>query len=132
MIVRNRKFDLFLSWCALVLYADVIFTLSSIERLPFPFELKYHSDYLVHAVEYAILGILIARTLRITWRFRSLEALVLVTVILGVLYGISDEWHQSFVPNRTASPYDVAADGVGTWIGALIWANSQNRSKRKA
>ena len=32
---------------------------------------------------------------------------------LGVLYGVSDEWHQSFVPGRTAEWGDVRANAIG-------------------
>jgi VanZ family protein len=32
-----------------------------------------------------------------------------------ILYGISDEYHQSFVPGRTASLVDLTIDGLGGW-----------------
>lgn len=38
-------------------------------------------------------------------------------ILLGLLYGVSDEWHQSFVPGRTPSAGDLAADGVGVLAG---------------
>ena len=42
-----------------------------------------------------------------------------LALILGVplLYGIVDEWHQSFVPGRDASLRDVVADAVGAAVG---------------
>jgi VanZ family protein len=40
-------------------------------------------------------------------------------VVLSTLYGVSDEWHQSFVPGRSPDVLDVAADAVGSTIGAL-------------
>lgn len=36
---------------------------------------------------------------------------------LAVLYGLSDEFHQSFVANRHASALDVAFDAFGAAIG---------------
>jgi VanZ family protein len=33
-----------------------------------------------------------------------------------ILYGISDEFHQSFVPNRTTSLFDLLLDGLGGWL----------------
>ncbi|HSH41142.1 MAG TPA: VanZ family protein, partial [Arenicellales bacterium] len=39
---------------------------------------------------------------------------------LAVLYGISDEWHQSFVPGREPDVLDVLADGVGAAVGILL------------
>lgn len=132
MILRNRKFDLFLAWCSLVLYADFIFVMSSMERMPFPLELKFHSDWLVHGVEYAVLGVLLARTLHLTWRFRFSDTLVLACAALGALYGLTDEWHQSFVPHRAGSLADVAADGIGAWAGSYLWVAWQKKPKKKA
>lgn len=48
------------------------------------------------------------------------------TVLVGViafatLYGLSDEWHQSFVPLRTACLADVAADTLGAALVSAIW-----------
>ncbi len=34
----------------------------------------------------------------------------------AVLYGISDEFHQSFVPGRGAGPVDVLIDASGAWL----------------
>src|SRR5690606_9601591 len=39
---------------------------------------------------------------------------------LAVLYGLSDEWHQSFVPGRTPDVLDVLTDGIGAAVGLLI------------
>ena len=42
--------------------------------------------------------------------------------LLAVLFGISDEFHQSFVPGRHASPVDVILyDNVGALLGILVW-----------
>jgi VanZ family protein len=40
-----------------------------------------------------------------------------ILVLVGVLYGVSDEWHQSFVPGRDPSFGDLAADTLGTLVG---------------
>lgn len=36
--------------------------------------------------------------------------------IVGVAYALSDEWHQSFVPGRTAKLTDVGIDTMGMGI----------------
>lgn len=33
---------------------------------------------------------------------------------LALLYGVSDEWHQHFVPGRHADPWDLVMDGIGS------------------
>ncbi len=45
-----------------------------------------------------------------------------LTAGLGVLYGVLDEYHQSFVPGRYASAMDVVVDSVGVTLGlAFAW-----------
>jgi VanZ family protein len=71
------------------------------------------SDKQGHSFGYAILGAVVLRALAggrmrgVTWRT------ALGTVLLATLYGVSDEIHQSFVPNRTPDVYDVLADATG-------------------
>jgi VanZ family protein len=38
--------------------------------------------------------------------------------VLTALYGLSDEWHQSFVPARYAEAGDVLADLLGGLLGS--------------
>ncbi len=45
----------------------------------------------------------------------------LAVVLVCLLYGISDEFHQSFVPNRDVSLGDLAADTVGGLLGVVLW-----------
>lgn len=75
-------------------------------------------DYIAHGVGYAGLGVLIMRALAggrlsaMSWR------LVLLATLLGGLYGVSDEFHQSFVPGRHPSVSDIVADTLGSLLGA--------------
>jgi VanZ family protein len=82
-----------------------------------------------HFTEYAILALLAARAfasshtaLRRSW---FLAALILVSV-----YALSDEYHQSFVPSRTASIYDSFIDMAGG-LAALVWWRMKRRQSRK-
>ncbi len=77
-----------------------------------------------HVIEYFMLGLLLFRAFRGgstgLWKWRwSLFALIGV-----VLWAMSDEWHQSFVPTRAASVVDVGIDTAGgilaQFIGALF------------
>ncbi|UTY25155.1 hypothetical protein E4N78_07050 [Treponema denticola] len=41
---------------------------------------------------------------------------VLLVICITVLYGLSDEIHQYFVPNRSSSVYDLLADALGAFL----------------
>ena len=72
---------------------------------------------LAHATEYAVLGALLVRA---TGRSGLAFA-------LGVLYAISDEWHQTFVAGRLGAPLDVAIDAVGVACGVFLWQTLRAR-----
>ena len=77
-----------------------------------------------HLVLYGVLAWLVRSTFG-TWKNTSARQLhwTLVCAALADLYGISDEYHQSFVPNRTASMYDVGLDSLGAAAASLgCWA----------
>jgi VanZ family protein len=44
-------------------------------------------------------------------------------LFLAILYALSDEWHQAFVPGRSASLFDSAVDAFGAAIGlaSVYW-----------
>ena len=48
---------------------------------------------------------------------------------LGVLYAVSDEAHQTFVPGRMGSPIDVAIDTLGIVAGVVLWERALARSR---
>ncbi|MGV8147186.1 MAG: VanZ family protein [Alkaliphilus sp.] len=44
-----------------------------------------------------------------------------LTLLVCVLYAISDETHQIFVPGRSAQVSDILIDSVGAAVGILIY-----------
>lgn len=75
-------------------------------------------DELAHATVYAVLGVTLA------WaRLRSHPTVGHLPFMgLGWLYGLSDEWHQSFVVGRDAAVGDWVSDVVGVAIGyGVFW-----------
>ena len=74
-----------------------------------------------HVCEYAILAALLWRGLRHgTRRERRMSILFVVIWFVCGLFAATDEFHQSFVPSRTASPTDVMIDALGALIGLTI------------
>ncbi len=77
-------------------------------------------DYLAHGVAYAVLGGLYVRALAGGQLATARWSLVWPAVVLAALYGLSDEFHQSFIPGRLASVSDLVADTVGALAGASL------------
>jgi VanZ family protein len=107
-------------WAPVLLYCGVIVYLSSLsypsQHLPsFLFGL---SDKLLHSLEYGILGILLYRAFHQTIRANRS---IILSIICVVAFGISDEMHQWFVPNRQADLWDLLADTVGATFFILTW-----------
>lgn len=105
---------------ALAGWAVVIFILSSIPNPPGAQGTEWRS-IAGHLVEYFVLAFLLCKVLE-AWR-PGLSAPVLVAAAwtLAVAYGISDEFHQSFVPRRDASIFDVMVDAIGALGGVSAW-----------
>jgi len=88
----------------------LIFAISSLHQPPLPDGM---SDHAGHSIGYFILGAVVFRALAggawagVTWMNAAW------TVAASTLYGMSDEFHQMFVPGRTAAWDDVAADFRG-------------------
>lgn len=109
-----------------LLYAGAIFWVSH-QSNPFPAAAALN-DKVVHAVIYAVLGLLVRLALAGT-RLRGLLAIA-AAVALASCYGVSDEFHQAFIPNRQADVKDWAADTTGAALGALAAAAFLRRRAR--
>jgi len=86
-----------------------------------------------HLTEYAILAMLLWRALRSGTRWQiKVSILFLVAALASAIFAASDEFHQSFVPSRTASPTDVMIDICGALVGLLacsMFAERRNSAK---
>jgi hypothetical protein len=107
-----------LLWLPSIIYMAAIFVVSSVSDVgPMPGGV---SDKSLHMLSYAVLGVLLLIPLArgvwagVSWK-RALAAIVLAT-----LYGMSDEFHQSFVPGRSSDILDVVADAIGATGGVGV------------
>lgn len=78
-------------------------------------------DWITHGAEYALLSVLVARALAGGLRRGLAPRRALGAVALCTLFGVSDEYHQSFVPRREASAADVGKDAAGALLGVWAW-----------
>ena len=106
-------------WAPVVVYMAAIFTASSMSAPPIP----GGADKPWHTLAYLGLAIVVVRALAGGLPRRISPRILVLSVCLVVLYGMSDELHQMFVPGRTASFDDLLADAIGALVGAsLCWA----------
>jgi len=76
---------------------------------------------LAHLIEYAILAALFWRALRDGLNLGTKIWILFIVVWFACgIFAVSDEFHQSFVPSRTASPDDVLIDIYDALIGIVL------------
>lgn len=67
-----------------------------------------------HFTEFAVLGLFLFLCLR------GVRHVISIAWILGIIYAISDEIHQYFVPGRACEITDIIIDSVGVICGIII------------
>jgi VanZ family protein len=85
-----------------------------------------------HFSEYAVLGILSARAFAGSANDFIRRHWFQLALLLILSYALLDEFHQSFVPGRTASIYDSAIDAAGGLTALLVtrfWYNRRQESR---
>lgn len=110
---------LLLFWLPVVLWMGFIFRCSAVPGSDIP-SLFPNEDIVFHAGVYAFLAWLFSRALT---RTNNTVAPTLIgwAILFCLLYGISDELHQLFVPNRTCDMFDVYVDAAGATLGSILY-----------
>jgi VanZ family protein len=88
-----------------------------------------------HVVGYGMLGLLMLRGFRATLAHRgSWFGQAIIFAWLGTAFvATMDEWHQSYIPSRTGTPWDVLLDSVaGLTALMLAYLLLRIRSRRLA
>ncbi len=125
-LLRATSAILALAWMA------TIFVLSGRPGTLPEFFLFPGQDKLYHAVAYGLLGSLLLLSMRPRLGYGIGQ--MLLASLIATLYGISDEWHQSFVPGRTSDVLDVVSNGIGALLatGALLYISRRARLFQQA
>ena len=118
-------------WAPVAFWMAVIFALSS---RALPASVSRIPDWTTHGAGYAILCLLLYRALVGGLLRRVPVRAAVVAVAISLLYGVTDELHQSFVPGRQADPWDLVKDLGGVAVAALAcaWPRASGPQWRKA
>ena len=108
-----------LLWTPVLAYMAFILALSSISRTP---DLSSGSDKWLHAALYGGLAVLLVRALAGGWHRPVTMGVALRAVAIATAYGVTDEFHQFFVPLRVLDGLDLLADFAGAATAASVLA----------
>lgn len=73
-----------------------------------------------HFSEYLILGAALTFHIKVICKYSGKRFLFKIPLAAGVLYAVSDELHQLFVPGRAMRFYDICIDSAGVFCGICI------------
>lgn len=105
----------------MVITMGTIFFLShqpgdTIELYPIP-----GIDKLAHLCIYGLLACTILYGFGRSYRISSPYKVMIIVISVSLLYGVLDEFHQSFIPYRSVSSLDIIADFSGAVLVCLLW-----------
>jgi VanZ family protein len=137
---RNDKIKVWVPWGAVVCWMLLIFLLSSqgpvatgelsmsvtekvvdrvaIEQPDITFW-NFIARQVAHVFLYLMLGVFLCMAFSFT--FEKGRRVCFWAFGIGLLYAISDEFHQMFVPGRDADLADIFFDGMGLLLGLFIF-----------
>ena len=144
MLTSRKRIIILISWTASILWMVIIFNLSSqvayesnklskgvtkiivesvVKVVP---EMDFDRSKFNHIVRknahffaYLVLGVLVMYAMRRSGR-KGIRGIVLI-LSMCVLYAISDEVHQFFVPGRGPQAKDVFIDSAGAVVGICMY-----------
>ena len=110
-------------WLPVLLWMGVIFVASSRSHLPFYVNetVDFMTKKAGHITEYGVLAFLLWRAIS---KGRGWSALPSFggAFVLSLLYAVSDEFHQTFVPGRNGTLTDIGLNALGVLLAlGLVW-----------
>ena len=123
-------------WLPLLIYMGLIVYLSSLSQPPETLMEVIDwgpIDKVFHLVEFTILGVLLARALSYSLRRILPTSTWIIAFAVAVLFGVSDEWHQSFVIGRHSTVSDLIVDIIGSALGVgIVYLRAKRKETRAA
>ena len=122
----------------LVVVMMLLFVLSHQPGDTLPLPAVVNLDKLLHLLAYTTLGLCFLLALPPGWRTRRPRAAAVATVLFCLAYGLSDEFHQRFVPGRFSGVDDLVFDTLGGLLAVAIdrarhrWTSRRSRANTRA
>ena len=122
----------------LVAVMTLLFVLSHQPGDTLPLPAVVNLDKLLHLLAYTVLGLSFLLALPPDWRTRRPRAAAVATVLFCLAYGLSDEFHQRFVPGRFSGVDDLVFDTLGGLLAVTLdrarhgWASRRSRANTRA
>ena len=108
-----------------IVWMGFIFAMSSREQFPQPFGLStVLLSFAAHMMLYGVLAVLLL--VAIASDGSTSRSTALGAIVAAALYGVSDEFHQSFVPGRDASVIDIIVNTLGATIAVSAWVRARS------
>jgi hypothetical protein len=108
------------------LVMGMIFYLSHQEGSTLSLPAIPYIDKLGHFILYSILAATALYALPVSLRYRYPQRSVIAIILFCLFYGITDELHQAFIPDRDACLGDLIADVLGAALTVLLWYRQQS------
>jgi VanZ family protein len=117
----NSLLPLFSRWIPPIAWMAVIFILSAQPGLRVSDDASVDGPIrqIAHVVTYGVLAFLLLRAL--TWGGTLTVQSCALALGIAILYGVTDEIHQSTVPDRTGQAADLVWDGLGAVLGVVAY-----------
>jgi len=89
------------------------------------FELDFY-DKLQHFIAYFVFGICLQWAMIDMFQNLSKRLINYIFILIVIIFSIGDEFHQSFIPGRSADLFDVLADIAGAFVSFLFYSKLES------
>lgn len=120
-----------LRYIPVILVMGILFFLSHQSGPSLPLPPLPGLDKLMHGIAYAVLGAAALFSFLPETRRRQAHPVGFGVVLFCMVYGLTDEFHQSFVPGRIASYGDFLADTAGAILIVLSWLHFAGSGRKE-
>lgn len=124
---KNIRIISLLQW---ILVSYIIYYFSSQSRIEFVPSEIWNYDKIVHFFVFLFYGFSTGLMLYINLYLKGkLNTILILTLLIGLIFGASDEIHQRFTPGRNSDFFDFLADFLGVLVSVILFRLILNKFK---